>query len=71
MEVYDEKLLDMVNTYREFLTDGEAEELKTLEEVDDQMVIDVFLGSNYVGEEIRDYFFSSGVEKIEIVREEG
>lgn len=69
MEVDDQELLELVNAYQSFDTDGEADEYINVEDVPEKIIFTVLQESNYIEDELRDYLSSENVTKIEIIKE--
>lgn len=69
MEVDDQELLELVNAYQAFDTDGEADEYINMEDVPENIIFSVLQESNYIEDELRDYLSSDDVTKIEIIKE--
>lgn len=69
MEVDDQELLELVNDYQAFDTDGEADEYINLEDIPEKIIFSALYESNYIEDEIRDYLSSDDVIKLEIIKE--
>jgi transcription termination factor NusB len=67
MEVDNDELLELVNDYQAYDTDGEADSFTELSKVPAELIFSVLYASDYIEEELRDYFSVSDIEQIVIV----